>query len=319
MFVTEPFHVRTKYKYPLWSLTRKKNRLLIQTRTYLFIIASNKDKSQVPQVPIVSPNQKTSKPEWLRAIAPERVHSRFRQLKDTVAELGLHTVCEEAQCPNIGECWNGGTATVMLLDHLHRILWNHSKVAQALAEWNLDYVVLTSVDRDDILDGGADHFARTVELIKLVKPEMLVECLVGDFSGNRQSVERLATCGMESKYQQSLDMLREAKKLNPRLITKSSIMLGLGETDLEVKQTMLDLRKVGVEALTLGQYLRPTPQHLNVVEYITPERFDHWKRNGLEMGFLYVASGPLVRSSYKAGEYYMKNIIESQKNIHSYE
>ncbi|EME30787.1 Lipoyl synthase, apicoplast [Galdieria sulphuraria] len=356
MFVTEPFHVRTKYKYPLWSLTRKKNRLLIQTRTYLFIIASNKDKSQVPQVPIVSPNQKTSKPEWLRAIAPERVHSRFRQLKDTVAELGLHTVCEEAQCPNIGECWNGGTATVMLLgdtctrgcrfcavktsnrppppDPLEPF-----KVAQALAEWNLDYVVLTSVDRDDILDGGADHFARTVELIKLVKPEMLVECLVGDFSGNRQSVERLATCGMEvfahnletvarlqkyvrdrrANYQQSLDMLREAKKLNPRLITKSSIMLGLGETDLEVKQTMLDLRKVGVEALTLGQYLRPTPQHLNVVEYITPERFDHWKRNGLEMGFLYVASGPLVRSSYKAGEYYMKNIIESQKNIHSYE
>ncbi|GJQ11834.1 hypothetical protein GpartN1_g3625.t1 [Galdieria partita] len=363
MFIAEPFGLSVKAKEPFkcrsrfLRLANERSGRIIRKKHYLFVIASNREynSSEAPQVPKVLPSQKTSKPSWLKAVAPESVHSRFRELKETVTELGLHTVCEEAQCPNIGECWNGGTATVMLLgdtctrgcrfcavktdskppplDPLEPF-----KVAQALANWNLDYVVLTSVDRDDLQDGGADHFARTVELIKLVKPKMLVECLVGDFNGNLESVERLATCGMEvfahnletvarlqkyvrdrrANYQQSLAILKAAKDLNPTLVTKSSIMLGLGETVMEVRQTMLDLRNVGVEALTLGQYLRPTPQHLSVVEYITPESFEQWKEIGREMGFLYVASGPLVRSSYKAGEYYMKNIVESQRRLGSH-
>lgn len=342
-----------KYGYRIRSLNKERtSRTTVKKFSFVSAARSGEHSgSETPQVPKVSPRQKSSKPPWLKVVAPETVHSRFQELKDTVKDLSLHTVCEEAHCPNIGECWNGGTATVMLLgDSCTRgcrfcaVKTSNNppppdalepfKVAQALAKWNLDYVVLTSVDRDDIQDGGAEHFARTVELIKLVKPEIIVECLVGDFNGNRQSVERLATCGMEvfahnvetvarlqkhvrdrrANYQQTLQVLRAAKELNPRLITKSSIMLGLGETDTEVRQTLLDLRNVGVEALTLGQYLRPTPQHLNVVEYITPQRFDQWKEEGLEMGFLYVASGPLVRSSYRAGEYYMKGVIASQRN-----
>jgi lipoic acid synthetase len=338
-------------------IQKEPNRHTTYKRTIVFSATSNHETSdsQIPRIPNVAPSEKTWKPQWLRTVAPESVHTRYGELKDTVKKLGLHTVCEEAQCPNIGECWNGGTATVMLLgDTCTRGCrfcavktnnkppppdpWEPFKVAQALAAWKLDYVVLTSVDRDDLEDGGADHFARTVELIKLVKPEMLVECLVGDFGGNQQSLERLANCGMEvfahnmetvarlqkyvrdrrANYKQSLKVLKSAKDLNPRLITKSSIMLGLGETDSEVRQTMLDLRSVGVEALTLGQYLRPTTQHLNVVEYITPERFSQWEAEGLEMGFLYVASGPLVRSSYKAGEYYMKNIVETRRSLQSH-
>jgi len=260
-------------------------------------------------------------------------------------------VCEEAQCPNIGECWNGGTGTIMLLgDTCTRgcmfcaVNTNATpsppdpfepfKTADAVTRWGVDYIVLTSVDRDDILDGGASHFATTVELIKQKKSEMLVECLVSDFRGNLESVKKIANSGLDvyahnvetverlqkfvrdpkAGYMQSLSTLRHAKLSCPKLYTKTSIMLGLGETDEEVIQTMRDLRAIDVDVVTFGQYLRPTDKHLAVVEYVTPDKFDHFRKIGEDMGFRYVASGPLVRSSYKAGEFYLEHMIKKERN-----
>ena len=205
--------------------------------------------------------------------------------------------------------------------------------AKAVVEWGVDYIVLTSVDRDDLPDGGAQHFAHTVELLKHQKPELLVECLVSDFQGSAESVEILATSGLDvyahnvetverlqpfvrdarANYQQSLFTLKHAKDTVPGLYTKTSLMLGLGETDEEVIQTMKDLRAVDVDVVTFGQYLRPTEHHLSVVEYVTPEKFDHFRRVGEELGFKYVASGPMVRSSYKAGEFYLQHMIQKER------
>lgn len=207
------------------------------------------------------------------------------------------------------------------------------KTADAVTKWGVDYIVLTSVDRDDIPDGGAQHFATTVELLKHANPELLVECLVSDFQGNTDSVATLATSGLDvyahnvetverlqkfvrdprAAYWQSLGTLEHAKKAQPDLYTKTSIMLGLGETEEEVIQTMKDLRSVDVDVVTFGQYLRPTEHHLSVVEYVTPEKFEHFKKVGEEMGFKYVASGPLVRSSYKAGEFYLTHMINKER------
>ena len=204
------------------------------------------------------------------------------------------------------------------------------KTAEALSKWDINYVVLTSVDRDDMDDGGAAHFATTVELIKAKMPKMLVECLVSDFAGNKDAVKRLALSGLDvyahnletverlqryvrdfrAGYQQSLEVLRHAKECNPELYTKTSLMLGLGETSDEVLQAMKDMRAVNVDILTLGQYLRPTEHHLAVVEYISPDVFNFYREQGERMGFKYVASGPLVRSSYKAGEYFIENMIK---------
>lgn len=288
------------------------------------------------------------RPDWFHVPAPAQGSgSKFVELKDTVKELGLHTVCEEAQCPNIGECWNGGTGTIMLLgDTCTRGCkfcavktavappppdpFEPFKTAEAVAAWGINYVVLTSVDRDDMEDGGAGHFANTVELIKLKKPEMLVECLVSDFAGDLNAVETLANSGLDvyahnvetvrrlqkyvrdirAGYDQSLCVLKHAKKSNPNVYTKTSLMLGLGETKKEVLEAMKDMIDAGVDVLTLGQYLRPTDHHLAVVEYITPEDFEYYRVRGEEMGFKYVASGPLVRSSYKAGEYFIENMIK---------
>lgn len=192
---------------------------------------------------------------------------------------------------------------------------------------------MTSVDRDDIPDGGAQHFATTVELLKQANPSLLVECLVSDFQGDSKSVATLATSGLDvyahnvetverlqkyvrdarAGYWQSINTLRDAKRAQPDLYTKTSLMLGLGETDDEVIQTMKDLRSVDVDVVTFGQYLRPTENHLSVVEYVTPEKFDHFREIGEELGFKYVASGPLVRSSYKAGEFYLTHMINKER------
>ena len=194
-------------------------------------------------------------------------------------------------------------------------------------------MVLTSVDRDDLPDGGADHFAKTVEYIKTWNRDLLVECLVSDFAGNKKAVERLAKSGLDvyahnvetvkrlqrhvrdrrANYEQSLEVLEYAKVMHPKLFTKSSLMLGLGEDDKEVFGAMKDMRKVGVDILTLGQYLRPTMHHLSVVEYVKPEKFEYWKKVGEELGFAYVASGPLVRSSYKAGEFFVENMLRKRE------
>ena len=295
------------------------------------------------------------RPSWFHVPAP--IGSRFTELKESLdakrEESGgkkLATVCEEAQCPNIGECWNGGTATIMLLgDTCTRgckfcAVKTDAKpeppdetepweTADAVANWGVDYIVLTSVDRDDLPDGGAGHFAQTVGLLKFRKPELKVECLVSDFAGDHTSVATLSASGLDvfahnletvrrlqpfvrdkrAGYDQSLGVLKAAKEHAPeghRLYTKTSLMLGLGETEEEVLEAMRDLRGVGVDVLTLGQYLRPTEKHLAVVEYVTPERFDYYREQGEAMGFRYVASGPMVRSSYKAGELFIAAMMD---------
>ena len=277
---------------------------------------------------------------------------RFEYLKDSLRSLKLNTVCEEAQCPNIGECWNGelGTATVMLLgDTCTRgcrfCAVNTARMppppdpeepantAAAVAAWGLGYVVLTSVDRDDMPDGGAEHFASTVRTLKQLRPETLVECLVPDFQGDLAAVRHLASSGLDvfahnvetvarlqrrvrdprAGYEQSLSVLREAKA-HAGVLTKTSLMLGLGEQDEEIKQTMHDIKAAGVDILTLGQYLQPTEHHLPVEAYIPPEQFDAWRVYGEQtVGFSYVAAGPLVRSSYRAGEFFVERKLREKK------
>jgi len=291
-------------------------------------------------------------PPWLKREIP--VGKNFSRLKEDLRGLKLATVCEEARCPNIGECWGGSegtaTATIMLMGDTCTRGCRFCSVstsrapppldpqepehtARAVAKWGLDYVVLTSVDRDDLADGGAAHIAETMRRLKAEKEGILVEVLSPDFSGcsagvalvaasgldvfahNIETVERL-TPGVRDRragYRQTLGVLAEAKHASGGLVTKSSIMLGLGEADEEVEQTMQDLREAGVDCLTLGQYMQPTKRHLKVKEYVTPEKFAHWESVGREMGFLYTASGPLVRSSYKAGEFFIKNIIDQRK------
>lgn len=291
-------------------------------------------------------------PPWLKTEIP--IGKNYSKIKSQLRQLRLSTVCEEARCPNIGECWGGGehataTATIMLMGDTCTRGCRFCSVktartpppldpeepintATAIIDWGLDYVVLTSVDRDDLKDGGAHHIARTVQEIKS-RSNILVECLVPDFGGNLdcakvivdskldvfahniETVERLTPFVRDrrAKYRQSLSVLEAAKKYNKDLVTKSSIMLGLGETDQEVEQTMRDLRDAGVEAVTLGQYMQPTKRHLRVIEYVTPQKFKEWERFGNEIGFLYTASGPLVRSSYKAGEFFLTNILKERK------
>ncbi|HYS73596.1 MAG TPA: lipoyl synthase [Thermoplasmata archaeon] len=288
------------------------------------------------------------KPAWLRVRPP--AGENYVHLKTLFRSLDLHTVCEEAHCPNVGECWGGGTATIMLMgDTCTRgcrfcavksgnpqgvlDLGEPEKVAMALAEMDLSYVVLTSVDRDDLPDGGAAHFAATVRAIKARRPDMLVEALIPDFQGDLEAVRRVVESGVDvldhnvetverlqgtvrdrrANYAQSLAVLLGAKAIREGLFTKSSIMLGLGETRDEILQTMRDLRAIDVDILTLGQYLRPSDWHLVVHEYVPPEFFDELRDIGESMGFAYVAAGPLVRSSYRAGEFFMENVIRGRR------
>ncbi|XP_065885139.1 lipoyl synthase, mitochondrial-like [Dysidea avara] len=294
-------------------------------------------------------------PEWLKTDIP--IGKNYSRLRDSLRKLNLNTVCEEAKCPNIGECWGGGedgsaTATIMLLgDQCTRgcrfcsVKTSRAppppdpaepkNTASAIAEWDLDYVVLTSVDRDDLPDGGAAHFAETVKEIKRRNSSILVECLTPDFRGDLKCVELVAQSGLDvfahnvetveslqwlvrdprANYRQTLNVLQHAKTAVPGLVTKSSIMLGMGETDSEVLQTLKDLRTAGVDCATLGQYMQPTKRHLKVKEYIPPEKFKFWEDMGAKLGFAYVASGPLVRSSYKAGEFFIKNILKERTKI----
>ncbi|KAK2720617.1 lipoyl synthase, mitochondrial-like [Artemia franciscana] len=294
-------------------------------------------------------------PPWLKTEIP--IGKNFAKLKEDLRSLKLHTVCEEARCPNIGECWGGGedataTATIMLMGDTCTRGCRFCSVktskappaldpnepvntATAIAAWGLDYVVLTSVDRDDLLDQGSNHFAQTVKELKQRSPSLLVECLTPDFRGDKECIKIVAESGLDvfahnietvedltrlvrdprAKYRQSLEVLRFAKEAQPNVVTKTSIMLGLGETQDQVRKTMEDLRGNNVDCLTLGQYMQPTKRHLKVQEYVTPEKFLEYEIEGKNMGFLYVASGPLVRSSYKAGEFFLKNIVEKKKKI----
>ncbi len=284
------------------------------------------------------------KPDWLKVPLPHGPVTA--NLSKLLRERGLHTVCEEARCPNMGECWAGGTATFMLLGdvctrgcrfcavktHRNGVPVDEAepeKVADAIAAMKLRYVVLTMVDRDDLSDGGADHFARTIQAIKRRDADILVEALTGDFQGrtddlaallagapdvfahNVETVERLTKRVRDYRcdYALSLQMLREAKRLRPGVVTKSSLMLGLGETDRELDQAMDDLRAHDVDVVTFGQYLRPTLKHLPVAEHVPPPRFKALEQRAMRKGFLYCASGPLVRSSYKAAEFYIEGML----------
>ncbi|OBA27160.1 Lipoyl synthase [Hanseniaspora valbyensis NRRL Y-1626] len=293
-------------------------------------------------------------PPWLKVSIPKGVN--YTKLKKDVKELKLSTVCEEAKCPNIGECWGGSkgkshtTATIMLLgDTCTRGCrfcsvktsrkpskpdpMEPENTAEAISRWGLGYVVLTTVDRDDLADSGAAHLAETVRKIKAKAPSTLVETLSGDFMGNLEHVEVMAKSGLDTyahnletvealtpfvrdrraTYRQSLSVLEHAKKTVPSLITKTSLMLGLGETDEQVLQTLKDLREINCDVVTFGQYMRPTKRHIQVVDYVHPDKFKYWKEKALEMGFLYCASGPLVRSSYKAGEAFIENVLRKRE------
>jgi lipoic acid synthetase len=288
------------------------------------------------------------KPEWLKVRAPGG--ERYNFIKGRMRELGLATVCEEARCPNVSECWGGGTATIMVMgDTCTRgcrfcaVKTNRNgqpldpeeprKVAEMIAQLDLEYIVVTSVDRDDLEDEGSGHFAQCVTELKSRQQDLLVEILIPDFKGNRNHVETICRSKPDviahnietvqrltpkvrdprANYHQSLAVLRMVKESDPELVTKSSIMLGLGETEDEVVQALKDLRAVDCEIVTFGQYLQPTKKHLAVEEWVTPEQFARYQTLAEELGFMYVASGPLVRSSYRAGELFIKGMIEQRK------
>jgi lipoyl synthase len=275
------------------------------------------------------------KPRWLRA--PIAMGQGYDFVRRTVREHRLATVCEEAKCPNIGECWNAGTATIMLMgavctracrfcavDTGNPRGWldahEPQNVADSVALMRLRYVVLTSVNRDDLPDGGAAHYAACIRAIKLGDATVAVEALTPDFQGVLPDVERVLDAGPEvfaqnietvrrlthpvrdprAGYAQTLAVLAHAKRYRPQVLTKTSLMLGLGETDLEIAECMRDLRGAAVDVLTLGQYLRPTPHHLAVERFVPPEQFEAYRAQGLALGFRECVAGPLVRSSYRA-------------------
>ena len=283
-----------------------------------------------------------SKPKWLRAKMPSG--ARYSGVRQTVREHRLSTVCEESMCPNIGECWNNGTATIMLMGSVCTRACRFCAVdtgnpngwldvaepdntAQSVKIMGLRYVVLTSVDRDDLEDGGAAHYSACVRAIKKLTPETAVEALTPDFNGSKQAVGMVATSGLDvfaqnvetverltrqvrdprAGYLQTLDVLEMAKEFAPGILTKTSLMLGLGETSDEILAAMDDLRARGVDILTLGQYLQPTTHHLPVERFVPPDEFELYRKEGLQRGFMEVVAGPLVRSSYRADRVFEKN------------
>lgn len=296
-------------------------------------VKARDDRSVVPREP---------KPPWLKARIPSG--ERYEKLRDTVRAHRLATVCEESMCPNIGECWNNGTATIMLMGHVCTRACQFCAVdtgnphgwldadevqnsARSVQLMNLKYVVLTSVDRDDLPDGGARHYADCIRAIKDLCPDTAVEALTPDFSGRFEDVATVVDSGLEvfaqnvetvrrlthkvrdarAGYDQTLGVLAFAKRHRPAVLTKSSLMLGLGETDEEIVEALDDLRAANVDIVTFGQYLRPTPNHLPVERYVTPEQFQIYREWGLARGFLEVVSGALVRSSYRADRVFDKN------------
>jgi lipoyl synthase len=285
----------------------------------------------------------SKKPIWLRVSPPGG--EIYTKVKASLRSRELHTVCEEAKCPNISECWGSGTATIMIMGDIctRRCRFcavNGGKpvpldgnepvrVTEAIREWGLKYVVITSVCRDDLKDGGANHMASTIRAIKSRCPITTIESLIPDFKGNIDSIRMIIESGPKvlshnietirrltarvrdprASYEQSMSLLKICKRINCEIYTKSSIMLGLGESEDETIEAMRDLRSVGVDILTMGQYLQPTARHFPVCEYIPPEQFVMLREIAETMGFIYVVSGPLVRSSYRAGDFF------AQKNM----
>lgn len=290
-------------------------------------------------------DERLPKPKWLRVMG--HTSEKYKVVKAEVDKHRLATVCEEAKCPNIGECWSHGTATIMLMgavctracrfcsvDTGNPHGWldkdEPEKAAHSVEVMNLDYVVLTSVNRDDLPDGGAQHYADAIRAIKNRCPKTKVEALTPDFQGDEQAVATLLDSGVDvfaqnvetverlthpvrdnrAGYWQTINVLAYAKRYRSDVLTKTSLMLGLGETDEEIIACMKDLRANHIDILTLGQYLQPTRNHLPVTRYVTPEQFKQFREIGLEMGFFEVASGPLVRSSYRADRVFKKNNLD---------
>jgi lipoic acid synthetase len=283
------------------------------------------------QLPVISAEEKPRKPDWLRVKLP--VGKEYAHVRGLVDTYKLHTICESGNCPNMGECWGAGTATFMILGNIctrscsfcavatgrpHAVDWDEpARVAQSVKLMQVKHCVITSVDRDDLADGGSIIWAETINAIRKESPETTLETLVGDFKGiwenlkrvlevrpevvshNLETVRRLTKeVRIQAKYDRSLECLRHISEA--KLRTKSGIMLGLGETEQEVIESMGDLLNAGVHILTLGQYLQPTRNHHPVIDWVTPDQFAYYKMLGLQMGFRYVESGPLVRSSYHA-------------------
>ncbi len=290
------------------------------------------------------------KPSWLKIQIPEK-NQRILELRGILRRHGLVTVCEESHCPNIAECWSGGTATFMILgdictrgcrfcnvakakNPLPINSWEPKMLAMAVSELKLDYIVITSVDRDDIADQGSQHWHDCIQAVKKADPNILVEVLIPDFRGDIECLKKIVEAGplviahnvetvrrLQGKirdrragYDQSLSVLANVKKLNPEIFTKSSIIVGFGETDEEIIETMKDLKAIDVDFLTIGQYLRPSSKHIEVTEYVPPEKFEFYKKKGDEIGFKYVVSGPFVRTSYRAGEFFIKSILQNNGN-----
>jgi len=282
------------------------------------------------------------KPDWLRIGL--RTNFEAENVKRIVKQHRLHTVCEEARCPNLNECWSAGTATIMLLGSVCTRACRFCSVdtgnpggrvdvseiegtADSIALMKLKYVVLTSVDRDDLPDGGAQHYAETVKAILLKNPQTKVEVLTPDFAGNRDAINLILASGISvfaqnietvkrltqpvrdprASYELTLDVLKYAKQTRPDILVKTSLMLGLGETEAEIVETLDDLKQAGVDIVTFGQYLQPTKNHLPVQRYVTPDEFKLYRQWGLEKNFLEIVSGPMVRSSYRAEQALLKN------------
>jgi lipoic acid synthetase len=276
------------------------------------------------------------RPDWLKMKIPSG--ENYVKVKKTIQKYNLHTVCEEASCPNVSECWDSGTATIMIMGDVcsrgckfcnvdtgkpfELDSEEPQHVAKAIRDWNLRYIVVTSVCRDDLSDEGSEHFAKTIQCIKSESPNTMVESLIPDFSGNEEFIEAIVNAkphvighnietvqrlspsvrDARANYKQSLNVLKYVKKLNPTIFTKSSLMLGLGETEEEILQSAQDLRDVNVDMITLGQYMQPSSSHLPVKEFIHPEKFNQLKLDLKKLGFLHVASGPFVRSSFRASD-----------------
>jgi lipoic acid synthetase len=293
------------------------------------------DAAKTSRIPIkIIPQPAQRKPEWIRMKAPDS--ARYQEIKRVLRDNNLHTVCEEASCPNIGECFSGGTATFMILGDIctRRCPFcdvAHGKplppdvnepenLARTIAQMKLKYVVITSVDRDDLLDGGAQHFVDCIKAVREQSPEIKIEILVPDFRGrldvamkilsaappdvmnhNLETIPRLYKQARPgSDYQNSLNLLKRFSELYPHIPTKSGLMLGLGETDEEILEVMRDLRAHNVSMLTLGQYLQPSVHHLPVMRYVEPKIFEELRQKADALGFNNTASGPMVRSSYHA-------------------
>ena len=290
--------------------------------------------------------QPPHKPPWLKVRLP--AGAEYNRLKDNFRGLKLHTVCEEARCPNLAECWQSGTATIMILGDVCTRGCRFcavktaktgapidadepGRVAEALARMNLRYVVITSVDRDDLEDGGAAVFADTIRETRRRCPDLIIEALIPDFRGdvralgkvidaapqvigqNIETVRRLTRYARDARcgYEQTLEVLANVKALDSRIYTKTAILMGLGETAGEVLETMQDLRRRDVDILTLGQYLQPTRKHVPVAEFVHPDRFREYEEQGMRLGFRYVAAGPMVRSSYRAAEFFVEKMLAS--------